>query len=245
MAYKKPQDPLTNNGFGIYPLTTADQVILSDGSRLEKNGVIAADMLGGIAAKDYALKANIVTSVDGKIGDVDSYSMLGARKVFGNTDPLIFIDSDGKIGGIHSGIPHYCYSELVPPPYPVTKVDGNTGVVDTFSFIEGSSFPISITKSGGLTCFSYPLQGSSSLSKGNTIVYKINFDRGAPIPVAASYIGSGYGLQCSICRNTNTSLLVSVTNNNDLAEFIDLTGAYICATFCPNGATSITGVSNA
>ena len=40
MAYKKPQDPLTNNGFGIYPLTTADQVILSDGSRLEKNGVV-------------------------------------------------------------------------------------------------------------------------------------------------------------------------------------------------------------
>ena len=40
MAYKKPQDPSTNNGFGIYPLTTADQVILSDGSRLEKNGAI-------------------------------------------------------------------------------------------------------------------------------------------------------------------------------------------------------------
>ena len=40
MAYKKPQNPLTNNGFGIYPLTTADQVILSDGSRLEKNGAI-------------------------------------------------------------------------------------------------------------------------------------------------------------------------------------------------------------
>lgn len=40
MAYKKPQDPLTNNGFGIYPLTTADQVILSDGSRLEKNGIV-------------------------------------------------------------------------------------------------------------------------------------------------------------------------------------------------------------
>ena len=40
MTYKKPQDPLTNNGFGIYPLTTADQVILSDGSRLEKNGSV-------------------------------------------------------------------------------------------------------------------------------------------------------------------------------------------------------------
>lgn len=47
MAYKKPQNPLINNGFGIYPLTTADQVILSDGSRLEKDGKINADKLGG------------------------------------------------------------------------------------------------------------------------------------------------------------------------------------------------------
>lgn len=47
MAYKKPQDPLTNNGFGIYPLTTADQVILADGGRLEKAGKINADKLGG------------------------------------------------------------------------------------------------------------------------------------------------------------------------------------------------------
>lgn len=44
MAYKKPQDPLTNNGFGIYPLTTADQVILADGSRLEKNGIVSANV---------------------------------------------------------------------------------------------------------------------------------------------------------------------------------------------------------
>ena len=44
MAYKKPQNPLTNNGFGIYPLTTADQVILADGSRLEKNGIVSANV---------------------------------------------------------------------------------------------------------------------------------------------------------------------------------------------------------
>ena len=44
MAYKKPQNPLTNNGFGIYPLTTADQVILADGSRLEKNGIVGINV---------------------------------------------------------------------------------------------------------------------------------------------------------------------------------------------------------
>lgn len=41
MDYKKPQDTLMRGGIGIYPLTTADQVILSDGSRLEKNGQIS------------------------------------------------------------------------------------------------------------------------------------------------------------------------------------------------------------
>lgn len=131
-----------------------------------------------------------------------------------------------------------------PPPYPVTKVDGKTGEVNTFSFIEGSSFPKAITKSGGITCFSYPLQDSSSLPKGNTAVYQVNFNGGVPIPVSASYIGNGYGIQCSVCRNTNTSFLISVTNNNELGA-VDLTGAYICVTFYPNGATSVTGVSNA
>lgn len=47
MDYKKPQSTLVQGGVGIYPLTTADQVILADGSRLEKGGKINADKLGG------------------------------------------------------------------------------------------------------------------------------------------------------------------------------------------------------
>ena len=35
MAYYKPQSPLIMNGKSIYPLTTADQVMLEDGSRLD------------------------------------------------------------------------------------------------------------------------------------------------------------------------------------------------------------------
>ena len=45
MDYKKPQDTLVHGSIGLYPLTTADQVILSDGSRLEKDGKINADKL--------------------------------------------------------------------------------------------------------------------------------------------------------------------------------------------------------
>ena len=64
MAYKKPQEPLTSRGFGIYPLTIADQVILSDGSRVEKNGVVSiatafdSSKLGGKSANEYALKTD-------------------------------------------------------------------------------------------------------------------------------------------------------------------------------------------
>ena len=47
MDYKKPQDTLVHGGIGLYPLTTADQVILADGGRLEKAGKINADKLGG------------------------------------------------------------------------------------------------------------------------------------------------------------------------------------------------------
>ena len=58
MAYLKPQAPLMNGEDYVYPLTTADQVILSDGTRLEKNGEIVAndsEKLGGVAAADYLL----------------------------------------------------------------------------------------------------------------------------------------------------------------------------------------------
>lgn len=39
-VYYKPQSPIQSGEDFIYPITTADQVILSDGSRLEKNGAI-------------------------------------------------------------------------------------------------------------------------------------------------------------------------------------------------------------
>ena len=50
MTYKKPQSPIMSGTDGIYPLTTADQVIKADGSRLEQGGKITADdsaKLGG------------------------------------------------------------------------------------------------------------------------------------------------------------------------------------------------------
>lgn len=47
MAISKPQHPMSNQNGYFYPITTADQIILSDGSRLEKNGILAGIIGGG------------------------------------------------------------------------------------------------------------------------------------------------------------------------------------------------------
>lgn len=70
MDYKKPQSTLVQGGVGLYPLTTADQVILSDGSRLEKDGKINADSaadsakLGGKAPEYYLQPRNLLDNSD-------------------------------------------------------------------------------------------------------------------------------------------------------------------------------------
>lgn len=70
MDYKKPQRTLVQGGVGLYPLTTADQVILADGSRLEKDGKINADSaadsakLGGKAPEYYLQPRNLLDNSD-------------------------------------------------------------------------------------------------------------------------------------------------------------------------------------
>ena len=55
----KTQSPLTLGEKGVYPLTTADQIILSDGTRLEKNGKIDANTLNGIEVSDFVTKDQV------------------------------------------------------------------------------------------------------------------------------------------------------------------------------------------
>ena len=74
MAYYKPQSPIKSGENYIYPITTIDQIILNDGSRLNDKCVtittadeetaegiatINADFLGGAPAEDYALWRDI------------------------------------------------------------------------------------------------------------------------------------------------------------------------------------------
>ena len=72
MEYKKPQSTIIQGNVGIYPLTTADQVILADGTRLEKDGKINVDVansadsakLGGKAPEYYLQPRNLLDNSD-------------------------------------------------------------------------------------------------------------------------------------------------------------------------------------
>lgn len=62
MEILKPQNPIIYKGEKhIYPLTTADQIILADNSRLEKNGKIMADALN--TSRTIALVGDVIGDV--------------------------------------------------------------------------------------------------------------------------------------------------------------------------------------
>jgi hypothetical protein len=61
--YKKPQSPLRSGDSYIYPLTTADQIILANGKRFEIDGAIQVDKIESCANADYAADAGML---DGK-----------------------------------------------------------------------------------------------------------------------------------------------------------------------------------
>lgn len=81
MAYTKPQYPLKNGDNYIYPVTTADQVILSDGSRLEKNGAVIASKLSNERA--ISLTGDVVgtANFDGSKG-ITINTSVSASKYF-------------------------------------------------------------------------------------------------------------------------------------------------------------------
>ena len=104
-VYYKPQSPIQSGEDFIYPITTADQIMKSDNSRLEQNGEIVADnspKLGGIAASEYALKTKTVPTsrtINGKALSENitlSASDVGAR-------PNTWMPSASDVGALPSG----------------------------------------------------------------------------------------------------------------------------------------------
>ena len=87
----KPQNPLQHkDGTFIYPLTTADQVVLEDNNRLnfalehlvyvdeehQESAVVPldADTLGGKPASEYATKNDIVSVINEALGVIENGS---------------------------------------------------------------------------------------------------------------------------------------------------------------------------
>ena len=115
-SYLKPQSPLKNDGNYIYPITTADQVVMDDGTRLnaeiskhlkidinsaesaEPNG-INADSLGGYSADEYMRKDQ--ASVEVNYSVVNNLTKPTNEAEF--TQNMIWIDTDVPIGRVFFG----------------------------------------------------------------------------------------------------------------------------------------------
>ena len=92
MSIIKLDKPLVIKGHNAYPLTSADQVVKADGSRLETENGVNADTLGG---KDVSYFAN-TEDINNSISE---FSSEFAEKV-----PFKFgIDADGNYGYIKEG----------------------------------------------------------------------------------------------------------------------------------------------
>ena len=124
MAYLKPQSPLQDKTSGdyFYPLTTADQILMDDGSRLSGAGLLTvdkygadegeaatvnADTLGGYNAEEYvrqALPLGVEFGGTGATNYKDAKKNLGIRAVARNlldnsdfTNPV----AQAGLGGMH------------------------------------------------------------------------------------------------------------------------------------------------
>ena len=173
-----------------------------------------------------------VTSVNGKTGTVTG--LYDAE----NQPPYPVTSVNGKTGTV-TGL----YDAENQPPYPVTSVDGKTGNVNSVRLIYSSTYPLTIGQNTGIVVLVANIS-AGTLPVGNTDTYEILFDKAYPVPIAASFLGGGYGLQISVARsNTNKSFYVNLTNHGFEGE-ISLNGSLLVA-FIPNGATSVTGVVDA
>ena len=115
---------VTPNEDGTFELNASNVGGLTvdlDGALEGQGPKINADLLAGKEASDYALIANIVTSVNGQIGDV------------------VITEGGGQIDT--TGF----YSISNPPPYPVTSVNGKTGAIEITAASLGAITNVPVT----------------------------------------------------------------------------------------------------
>lgn len=142
---------VTPNEDGTFDLNVEDVGGLTvnlDGAIEGESAKINADLLGGVAADNYALKANVVTSVNGQTGDV------------------VVTEGGGSIDTSNF------YSTSNPPPYPVTSVNGSTGAVQITAASLGAltSAPVSSVngKTGAVTLAANDISGVAPTAHAST-----------------------------------------------------------------------------
>lgn len=122
--YLKPQRPLTHNNNYIYPLTTVDQIIIEDGSRLNVKldvlsenienmattetfkGTLLANNWSGSAPFTQTVNIPGLLSSDYPFVDIDLSEVADAQSVIEgwNNVGRVTVDSDNTVIG-------YCYKE--------------------------------------------------------------------------------------------------------------------------------------
>lgn len=115
MAYLKPQAPLMQGADYVYPITTADQVVMDDNSRLSAyiaNAVkfcsfsIATDGWSGSGPYTYTISKSAITSDMAIINltlDSTSQSYLAATLDWETTDGSVIFSTTSKPTGVISG----------------------------------------------------------------------------------------------------------------------------------------------
>lgn len=77
----KPQKPIKSGNAGVYPPTTADQVILSNGNRLEQDGKISSDKLEGKTLSEIMLMFYPVGSIYMSANETSPAELFGGEWV--------------------------------------------------------------------------------------------------------------------------------------------------------------------
>ena len=108
-VYYKPQSPIQSGEDFIYPLTTSDQVMVDENTRLNAVGVYLknidnstdttvygnnATTLGGVAAEDYALKTDTAPD-SSKLGGKAPEYYLQPRNLLDNSDFTNLVNQRG------------------------------------------------------------------------------------------------------------------------------------------------------
>ena len=227
MDYKKPQSTIVHGGAGIYPLTTADQVILADGSRLEKDGKINVDSaanaskLGGKVPKYYIQPRNLLdnsdflhpvnqrgkTSISNNGYFIDRWSIYSPNEA----NKVTSIDSNGLTTAGGGAVRQIVSKEVTPKDtgeytFAACKSDGSIYVNNLYR-----------NSSGDMVC---------SISSAGTYIWAALYEGSYTAETLPPYIPKGYAAEFAECRRYYKRF----TSPND---------AIICAGYVTNSTKCI------